>query len=226
MKERVKVIKNAFNSARSLSVLEKQFSIEEKKSSRPITKLRQPLSKLLTHLQLTFELAQQVYETLPENIVELENLNDRVFCLQEQIAICEQNLDQFCETYGILIKKSVTATKKQVDAEAESSKEGSGNRNVSAVVNNEDGEFEQGDQEYEMYVGEDSEEDSDEKTAIGYERDEDISTACLLMVLKELKVRLRERQIMRAKRLGLPLPEDCVRFFGHYLFYITIYRTI
>lgn len=196
-------IENSFKSARSI----KRFTQPEKRNHHTThqIKLEQPLSKLLTHLQLTFVLAQQIYEHLSKDTVQLIDLGDDVFNLQEHIAICEQSFDQFCGTYGILVKNCVVqpAVKQQiVNDEIPNEK----NVNIAVEANE---VFEEGDQEFELYVGG---EESDDNVSVGICCDDEgeRSNACLLLVLQELKVRLRERQVIRARKLGLTLSENDV----------------
>lgn len=200
-------IQNEFRSARSLSIIEKTFTTIETKQSinnKPTIKLEHSLSKLLTHLQLTYDIAQHIYGEFmqKQEKVKLEDLGEQVFALQEQLTLCEQNLDQFCGVYGILIKKSMIRPQIKIDDENNSKKDV--DDTIKVIEMNE--EEETRDEEYELYVGDSDGDEFDEKSGFNYEDSE--SVAGLLLVLQELKDRLKERRIMRAKKLGLPLPED------------------
>lgn len=208
----VNTINNEFNySARCLSTLEKPLMTtdereENNKRLKPTLKLEYSLSKLLTHLQITFENAHEIYCKF-DNKINIEDLVEQVFALQEQLTLCEQTLDQFCGIYGILVKKSVIKQSEKVRETID--------EKIKSVVKKEqvidtvDKDIEVRDEEYEMYVGNSSDDDDDQ---VNEKRndfcEENQSSACLLLVLQELKDRLRERQIMRAKKLGLPLPEN------------------
>lgn len=218
-KQHLEYTTKTFDSARSLPGTEKQFSAgnERTKKQNLSSRLEQPLSKLLTHMQLTYELAQSVQSELNKGEKALEDMSEQVLALQEELTICEQSLDQFCGTYGILIRKNLvkaeTAQLRQPDGKTENSN----GKDVKVIA--QDDEIEEGDQEFELYVGESSEDDSEIGAGDGGEEDAGKSTASLLLVLQELKDRLKERQIMRAKRLGLPLPEE-VSFPLLFLLYI------
>lgn len=216
VKKYVNTINNEFNnSARCLSTLEKPLinndeTEDKNKRVKPTVKLEHSLSKLLTHLQLTFENAHQIYCKFDHKI-NIEDLAEQVFALQEQLTLCEQTLDQFCGVYGILVKKSVTKSSEKVEEKIDEN-------NAVAIVKKEiaavEEDLEAADEEYEMYVGESSDDDDVDEfnEKISDFCEENKSSACLLLVLQELKDRLKERQIMRAKKLGLPLPESEVSF--------------
>lgn len=155
-------------------------------------------------MQLTFEIAQQIHNRLlTEKQLELEGFSEDVFDLQQQLTFCEQNLDQFCGIYGILIKKKMVVKEKvEIKEEAEEKIV-----KTACIDGRKEEEIVEGDEEYELYVGEsDGDENDEEKNCDNYEEEE--SAACLLLVLQELKDRLKERQIIRAKKLGLPMPQQ------------------
>lgn len=210
-------INRDFTSMRSLATNQKvllQPVEDNNKPQKSIMKLEESLSKFLTHLQFTFEIAQQIHSKFDkkEEVV-LETLGEEVFALQEQLTFCEQKLDQFCGIYGILIKKTIVKTNSIIKMEDNSKENPNSNAIVATTVKKSEEEEEEeileGDEEYELFVN-GSDDEFDEKS--NFCEENDMSSPCLLLVLQELKDKLKERQILRAKKLGLSLQEIDVSF--------------
>lgn len=206
LQKRYVFIDNEFKATRTINLNKQNFiNNNDKVSIKPTVKLENYLSNLLTHLQFTFQITEQIHSKLNAQQTQLEDLCDSVFNLQEQLLHCEQNLDQFCGVYGILIKKRMVKEKKNIEIVDTVEP-----KNKTTIVNVDDeinllDEIVEGDEEYELYIkGDDYEGNDDDKCGADCEDTE--TSNCLLLVLQELKDRLKERQILRAKKLGLPTP--------------------
>lgn len=192
----------SFNKLRfSFTATEKH---KKERSSPPkfILKADQPLLKCLNHMQIAFELGQHIrQQLLKTNGKSFQQLNDSILQLKDQLHICDQSFDCFCKIYGVIVKHTSTEcniVKKLEPHEAKDDK-------PTLTIRHDDDSEPAKDEEYDLYIGL-SDDDESDHLLNNYEDEQ--STVYLSEMLEELKSSLKERNALRAARLGISCPAE------------------